>query len=270
MSTYDPEGWTRKDILVVAKAYPRLSKKYIETVCTGGITAEGEWIRLYPIWFRYLPVNSMYKKYQWISIRVKKSETDKRPETYRPDLKSIQLREVISPDDNWKNRREIVLPLTDESIEDLRARNRETGVSMGLVKVRELLDFKMEKLDIPLRYKQVQLSLFEEIKDLDPIPYVFKYRFKCMGEKCQGHRMSILDWEIGRLYARACQSGVADEDLYKYIAHNFVDVIFASNREVYFYLGTHRGHPYSFMIGGVLYYKKEGSENERELSLFVQ
>lgn len=38
---------TIKEILVLVKAYPEPSKKYGSSVCTAGITKEGEWIRIY-------------------------------------------------------------------------------------------------------------------------------------------------------------------------------------------------------------------------------
>ena len=35
--------------LVIVKAYPELSKKYGETVCTTGFRKDGTWVRLYPV-----------------------------------------------------------------------------------------------------------------------------------------------------------------------------------------------------------------------------
>ena len=39
----------RQKILVLAKACPVKSKKYIETVCVAGLTESGKMIRLYPV-----------------------------------------------------------------------------------------------------------------------------------------------------------------------------------------------------------------------------
>ena len=138
---------------------------------------------------------------------------------------------------------------------DVQEINRETLVSMGIIKVEELVDFKMEKIEAELQPRQ--LSLFEDIKELDPVPYTFKYRFKCADDKCKGHNLSIVDWEIGALYRTARQRGVAESDLFGYIAHNFVDVMFAPKKETYFYVGTLRFHPQSFIVGGVFYFDRE-------------
>ncbi len=41
----------RKRVLILVKAEPSPSRKYGSTVCTAGITEDGEFIRLYPIPF---------------------------------------------------------------------------------------------------------------------------------------------------------------------------------------------------------------------------
>ena len=72
-----------KDILILVKTYPEISKKYTETVCTGGILAETrELIRLYPVRYRYLEGETQFSKYQWISAKIAKSTTDVRPESF--------------------------------------------------------------------------------------------------------------------------------------------------------------------------------------------
>lgn len=46
---------TRTRVLVTVLTYPHPSAKYKELVCTAGVTAAGEWIRLYPVDYRYRP-----------------------------------------------------------------------------------------------------------------------------------------------------------------------------------------------------------------------
>jgi len=53
----------RMKVLITVKAYPAISKKYNETVCTAGITEEGKWIRIYPIPFRQLEYDNQFRKY---------------------------------------------------------------------------------------------------------------------------------------------------------------------------------------------------------------
>jgi hypothetical protein len=67
----------KQDILIVAKTYPEISKKYTETVCTAGIHgATKKLIRLYPIRYRYLTGESQFRKYQWIKAKIEKAKLD--------------------------------------------------------------------------------------------------------------------------------------------------------------------------------------------------
>lgn len=43
-----------KRVLVTVLTYPTPSDKYIETVCTAGITEDYQWIRIYPLRLRLL------------------------------------------------------------------------------------------------------------------------------------------------------------------------------------------------------------------------
>ena len=79
-----------KDILILIKTYPEISRKYTETVCTGGILADtSELVRLYPVRYRYLTGKDQFSKYQWIKARLRKSPSDARPESYKVAEDSI-------------------------------------------------------------------------------------------------------------------------------------------------------------------------------------
>lgn len=71
-------SWKQKEILIIAKAYPEPSKKYGETVCTGGIIKNGCFIRIYPIRFRLLEFQKKYGTWFWIRAELKKNLQDKR------------------------------------------------------------------------------------------------------------------------------------------------------------------------------------------------
>lgn len=42
-------------VLITVLTYPHPSQQHQETICTAGITETGDWIRLYPIDYRYQP-----------------------------------------------------------------------------------------------------------------------------------------------------------------------------------------------------------------------
>ena len=149
----------------------------------------------------------------------------------------------------------MLMPLLNDSVKQLQFLQREVGTSLGLVKVEELIDFTMEPEEI--ENGPVQLRLYQNVYDLDPMPWRFIYRFKCAEDKCKGHRMTIIDWEIGALCRKAKEPCNTEKEILDYMADRFVKMMFSRDRETYFFLGTHRWHPTRFMVCGVLYFKKE-------------
>lgn len=98
----------RKRVLITVKAYPLPSRSYDELVCTAGITEEGEWIRIYPVPFRFLRNDNQYKKYQWVELDLKERKSDFRPESYSPvntNLKDLEIVNNLGTDEQWKVRK---------------------------------------------------------------------------------------------------------------------------------------------------------------------
>ena len=98
-------------VLITVLTYPHPSRVYEELVCTAGITESGEWVRLYPIDYRYLPIEQQFRKYQWIQVGLAKEghKGDPRKESRRPKLSSIKILEpVLSTDNGWAKRRKII------------------------------------------------------------------------------------------------------------------------------------------------------------------
>ena len=55
-------------VLITVMTYPHPSETHQELVCTAGITEDQQWVRLYPIDYRYRPKEQQFRKYQWIEI----------------------------------------------------------------------------------------------------------------------------------------------------------------------------------------------------------
>jgi len=55
--------FTKTNVLITVMTYPHPSEAHQELVCTAGITETGEWVRLYPIDYRYRPKNQQFRKY---------------------------------------------------------------------------------------------------------------------------------------------------------------------------------------------------------------
>jgi len=208
---------TREErILVLCKTYPSPSAKYSETSCVAGITEPGNLIRLYPVPFRLVNDEQQFKKWQWISARIKRSPDDRRTESYRLYVDTIRLEEVIPSRNEWALRRPWLdrLPLF-EDFETLElARQQPDGPTLALLKPEHVLTLDIKPVGNPnwtqseldkLRQLQNQGSLFEEtdrdLRLLRKLPYDFHFRYQCnMLSGPMQYRHKIVDWEVGALF----------------------------------------------------------------------
>jgi len=229
-------------VLVTVKTYPVPSQTYEELVCTAGIREIGGFIRLYPIRFRYLPPEQQYDKYQWIRIDVARNPQDPRPESYRPVADSIEPLEIVGTTSKWASRKELVLPHLSESMEELREKQELDGTSLGIIRPAEVSEFYWEPASDEKMAKYVdamkQLKLFEPRKPLEPIPYDFGYRFYCEGPDCRGHKMTIIDWELGQLYRRMFRKLGDGEAAAAGVKQKFLDELCGDSVDTYFYVGN--------------------------------
>ena len=127
------------EVLITVMTYPHPSVKSDEVVCTGGITKNGEWVRLYPIDYRYRPRSQQFHKYQWIEVGLGRrgAGNDNRKESRKPDLESIQiLGQPLPLDDGWLARRMIIDRMPHNTMHELKelydADKREAPVLLSL------------------------------------------------------------------------------------------------------------------------------------------
>ena len=66
-------SFEQKRVLITVRTYPVPSQRYVELSCTAGITADRQWIRLYPVVYRLLPSERRFHKWQWIDVAVKRA-----------------------------------------------------------------------------------------------------------------------------------------------------------------------------------------------------
>lgn len=248
-------------VLITVKTYPLPSTAHQEIVCTAGVKEDGTWIRLYPVRFRYLPYSQQYKKYHWIDLEVIKHDKDPRKESYRP-YGEIKILGHAGTQNNWKERKRFVLKHIEPSLEALKEKSK-SGVSLGVIKPKEVLDFIVEPVSGEWKDKWQslfkQLSLFgEQQKPLEKIPYKFSYKFTCCGESCAGHKIMIEDWEIYALYNNMLKEHGSKEKAIEKVKEQFF-YRFPKEKELYFFMGTTRKdhHRGTFLIIGVFYPKKE-------------
>ena len=197
-------------ILVVVKTYPNPSVSYVETVCCAGVDLDtGRWVRMYPITFRRL-ADKRFRKYQVITCEVGPPRQDNRPESLRVDQDTIRLvGDPMPPGPVGWRRRMARLPPLARSLEEIQEAQRLRGSSIGMFRPKRVTALVLrkakpwtERKKAALRQQRLGLGEEEaaELADLEQIPWSFAYRFTCDDERCTGHELGILDWEIGQSY----------------------------------------------------------------------
>lgn len=235
--------------------------------------------------FRLLADTQQYPKYTWIDVEVERNTSDFRPESYRPNLSSVNVYPKPKSVD-WNERRKIVFNNNQvytnlhELIDEAKS---ESTKSLAIFKPTKIIDFKIEAIEREwdqekiecLKNESLQLSLFKtaeevekEFKVVRKLPYKFSYHFE--DDAGTESTLMIEDWEIGALYFNCLKGANGDEKeaISKVKEQYFTN--FVQNKDVYFFLGTTlRNHIVSknpFIIIGVFYPPKQ--EENPQLSLF--
>lgn len=270
-------GWKRERILVLVKAYPQPSQKYGESVCTAGVTHSGNCIRLYPVEFRNLPIETKFQKWTWIEASVIKS-SDPRPESYKIDHDTIINLHRIDTSEHWRFRKEILLPLCTSSLEELQELHDKNKVSLGIIKPGHIEELVIERTSSEWSAEKQgaldrainQPSLFTmrkvPLKSLEKVPYKFSYRFVCDNPMCTGHKLQILDWEINQSFRKWRREYGTEEIALTKIREKYFEE-FTQKRDLYFIMGTLKSLDKFrvFSIIGLFYPPKEKYE---QFSLF--
>lgn len=260
-----------KEVLIVVRTYPTPASAGVEVSCTAGVTREGEWIRLFPVPYRFLGPNQRFKKYQWIEVSVRKPTSDIRRESYKIVSESIKiLSNTLSSANNWKARKEKLEPLKSHCLCCIKKhRDTYSFPTIGMFKPRiHALTIKKEKES---RWTEDQLAklnqrdLFGEAPkaDLEKIPYKFQYEFSCDHEECPGHCFICTDWEMAEAW-RQWKTKYGQNWESKFRQKFEADMI--EKYDTHFFVGTLHGHPSVWIIIGLFYPMKV--KGPAELTLF--
>lgn len=258
-------------VLVTVKAYPQLSRKSGEVVCVAGVRLDGpspEWIRLYPVHYRDLDEFRKFKKYDVITVKVRRGK-DKRPESYLPMQGTIEVEESIPSgrDGLWEGRRALMGDLVGETTMcQLHALNTGTGrgaaPSLGLIKP-EVLDVTVEPNEEfaadkrALAAMAAEATLFSDAKQqLEPSPFVVKYRYRCAEPGCATHTQSLIDWEVGEA-GRKWSTQYALDEVPGRIRDKFHSQLCGQDRDTHFFVGNTHLWLGTFLVLGVFWPKRD-------------
>jgi hypothetical protein len=248
-------------MLVTAKTYPTISSRYNETVCTAGITKDGLFRRLYPIFYRSLPKSEKFAKYQWISCDPFRDLRDPRQESYKL-LGKIKPLDIITTKQEWTKRRNAVLSNVQFDLQKIieMAYDSNKWRSLFTFKPTKIIKFNVidcsfnEKID---RKKEILLHRLDGGDYLvEDIHYKFSYTFVNAIGKIS--TLQLLDWEIYQLARKLIR---VHKNNFSAISNALKNKYFneiTCKRDVYFFLGSNkywhiRKSKNPFMIIGVFY-----------------
>lgn len=247
----------RTRVLITVMTYPLPSRKSRELICTAGITEAGEWVRLFPIDYRYRPKTEQFRKYQWIEIGLTPNAKDHRKESRRPDLDSIVITDKpLSTDHGWRERRSIIDQMPVHTRHELERMYDEDHTSLGIVKPVDVVDLKIEPADpdwSPERQAILQqMVLFgPPPKPLRKLPYKFSYVFRCE-DSVEPHSAMIEDWELGTLFLKEAARLGSDEAAAQSVKRKFLNEMCSRDKDTRFFMGTvHRYN--SWVVIGVFW-----------------
>jgi hypothetical protein len=249
-------------VLITVKAYPAVGKRHGEAVCVAGIDIDSvRWIRLFPVPFRDLPDPNRFRKYETIELRAQKAPRDPRPESYTPDTGSIRVVRPALPTGKAPERRRYVEPLLAPSMCEIRRRRERDGTSLGVFQPAELVGFEATEDRTPwdpekqLRLDQASL-LMPGKTALEKVPFRFRFAYRCTDAGCNGHRQTIIDWELGAAFRRFRDLYGSEERALDAIRHKWAEDMWGPRRDTFIYTGNQFDAPESFLVLGVFWPEK--------------
>jgi hypothetical protein len=246
-----------KRALIVVRTYPTPAKTGVEVSCTAAITDKGEWLRLFPVPYRFLSKDQRFRKYQWVDVTVMKA-SDHRPESYKLKPDGIEIiSEPLSTANEWLARKNVIFPLKAHCLCCLaQQRDMQGYPTLGIFrpKVIERLVIDAENPDwTPAQLAVLrQGHLFDKMpdKELEKIPFSFRYHFRCNDSQCSGHKMICTDWEIGQSW-RKWKADYGEGWEAKFRQRYEKEMI--EKNDTHFFVGTVHGHPGTWIIVGLFY-----------------
>jgi len=225
--------------------YPHPSPKYQELVCTAGITESGEWVRLYPVDYRYRSAEQRFRKYQWIEVDLwpNGDGNDNRKESRRPELNSITVvGEPLPPANGWAARRAIIDTMPHFTHKQLTSLYDSDKTSLGILRPTKIHDLEIRPVDPEWKpeWQQLfsQLTLFgPPQKPLRKLPYSFHYIFECEDDT-KPHSAMCEDWELGVLFLKEADRLGSELNAAESVKKRFFETLCASTIDTRFFMGT--------------------------------
>ena len=150
------------------------------------------------------------------------------------------------------------------------------NTSLGIFRPREIVDLVYSPSEPEWRHSQTQALRQARIWEdrsaslIPPrkVPFDFHYKFECDDERCNGHKMSIHDWELGALFWRLVDKGYEHEEAAEGVRKKFYDELCSQDKDTHFYVGTVLNYS-NWIVLGLFYPKLSNSAPiDKQLSMW--
>lgn len=232
--------------VILVKAWPQPSRKYVETVCCAGVTPAGDWRRLYPIRFRHLEGEKQFSRWDIIEYEALRPSDDRRRESRRVNEPTLTVVGTL-PD---PERERLLRPLLRSSAKEA----AERGESLALVRPHDV-KFKCPKKTAQQveAERRAQLAAFaqgslfdKELATLEPCPYDLKLEFDDANGR---HLMQCSDWETRATFFKLRRS-YGDEGALAHLRKTYEEDY--PKRGVALALGTMKKRPRQWLLLSVI------------------
>lgn len=251
--------WVEKELTVLVKTYPNLSKKYEELVCVAGVDNEGNWVRIYPVPYRDLESSQKFKPFQKISVKSRRKLKDKRPESYEIQFDTIELvgKELKTTGKDLYLRSELIRKGIVGTMCDLNLQRLPVSNSLSVIKPRKLIRFWHElstgedKWDEETKLRATQNSFFNPDRlPLEEPKYTFKYEYLCEDPECKGHKQTVKSWEIQQTYRKWRNLYTSEAKALELIGKRWGEEMWLPGKDTHLYVGSRSDYHNKFMIVG--------------------
>ena len=234
-------------VSILVKALPQRSATHGETVCCAGVTAQGEFKRLFPIRFRHLADDVAFKRWDWVDFKYRRPTRDRRSESCHVMEDSLHVSGSMPSRDRASFLNRLVFPSVKAA--------EENGQSLALIRPRNTqFDFKKKKpadLDQERRiYAEAasQGSFFDErVKALEPSPYDFRFKFE---DEAGSHTYTNGDWEAHAMYFNGLRREGSEKAALDWMSKTFNEDY--PRKGMLFCVGNMAARPQTWQLLGVL------------------
>ncbi len=235
-------------VTILIKALPHRSTKHGETVCCAGVTAGGEWKRLFPVRFRHLSSETSFKRWDWVTFKYVRPTHDVRKESCRIFEDTISIGRKLPEAERANFLAPIILPSVKAAADQ--------GNSLALVRPVDPLFFYKRKSVAQIAierqsYKDAaaQKSLLDpDLAAFEPSPFEFRFSFRDTEAR---HEYLNGDWEAHAMFFNArSRRGLSEAEALEWMDHKF-NVEYRQKGMV-FAVGNQARRPKVWQLLGVL------------------